>query len=262
MDKMSDFNTAKYLNKQMKARGLQKLKYYCQVCRKQCRDDNGFQSHIKSPSHLKKISKVTQEDMNNFSRLFESSFLNLLKLSHGEKWIEANRFYNEFIQDKDHIHMNSTCFKSLSKFIKYLSKNGKIRVRLDEEGNDSFEENNNNGDIDMGQLQISYIDRSKENILRQERINEIENNTKDEQEVRNTLLKRQIEKVRRKEKKEEHADAEDSEKDLANDNNNNNNEILLENNNIQVSLSIRSANTKKVSKPKQRKQKTVRNVFD
>ena len=114
----------------------------------------------------------------------------------------------------------------------------------------------------MGQLQISYIDRSKENILRQERINEIENNTKDEQEVRNTLLKRQIEKVRRKEKKEEHADAEDSEKDLANDNNNNNNEILLENNNIQVSLSIRSANTKKVSKPKQRKQKTVRNVFD
>lgn len=250
---MSDFNTAKYLNKQMKARGLQKLKYYCQVCRRQCRDDNGFQSHIKSPSHLKRISKVTQEDIDNFSRLFETSFLNLLKLSHGEKWIEANRFYNEFIQDKDHIHMNSTCFKSLNKFIKYLSKNGKIKVRLDEEENDIFDTDGNmDRDIDMGQLQISYIDRSKENVLRQQRINEIENNTKDEQEIKNMLLKRQIEKVKRRED-------DDTQKDNGSSNNNSD---IISCNSIQMSLSIKPTNTKKVSKPKQRRQITVKNVFD
>ncbi|KAK5961737.1 Rts2p PWA37_001110 [Arxiozyma heterogenica] len=256
---MSDFNTAKYLNKQMKSRGLQKLKYYCQVCRKQCRDDNGFRSHIKSSSHLKKINNVTQEDIDKFSKLFESSFLSLLKLSHGEKWIEANRFYNKFIQDKNHIHMNSTCFKSLSQFIKYLGKNGKIRVRLDEEENDRFE-NNNNNDIDMGQLQISYVDRSKENILRQQRINEIENNTKDEQEIRSMLLKKQIEKIKRKEKGKEQAEG-DNQTNNVTTVTNNNNEIILDNN-IQMSLSIRPTNAKKVSKPNQRKHKAAKNVFD
>lgn len=30
----------------MKAKGLGRLRWYCQVCQKQCRDDNGFKCHI------------------------------------------------------------------------------------------------------------------------------------------------------------------------------------------------------------------------
>ena len=35
----------------IKAAGLQKLRWYCQVCQKQCRDDNGFKCHTMSESH-------------------------------------------------------------------------------------------------------------------------------------------------------------------------------------------------------------------
>lgn len=29
----------------IKAKGLQKLRWYCQLCAKQCRDENGFKCH-------------------------------------------------------------------------------------------------------------------------------------------------------------------------------------------------------------------------
>lgn len=185
---MSDYNTAKYLSKQMKARGLQKLKYYCQICEKQCRDANGFQSHIRSPSHLRRISKVTDQDVENYSMEFERDFLLLLKLSHGEKWIGANKFYNEFIQDKNHIHMNATRFTSLNKFIQYLGKAGKVKVR--DQGQE--EENCTNGDVDVEQLEIRYIDRSQGNIKRKQMVEEMEARQKGEQEIKSLLLQRQI----------------------------------------------------------------------
>ncbi len=37
--------TPKDLANRMKLKGLQKLKHYCQMCKKQCRDPNGFKSH-------------------------------------------------------------------------------------------------------------------------------------------------------------------------------------------------------------------------
>ncbi|CAL9729883.1 hypothetical protein MOUN0_I01398 [Monosporozyma unispora] len=187
---MSDYNTAKYLSKQMKARGLQKLKFYCQVCKKQCRDENGFKSHIRSPFHLKNISSVTQKDIDDYSQQFEDNFLLLLKSSHGEKWIEANKFYNEFIQDKDHIHMNATRFTSLNKFIQHLGKTGRIKIKLDEDKGTDVD------NIDMGQLQISYIDRSHDNVMRKQQLNELESSQKSEQEIKIMLLQRQIENVK------------------------------------------------------------------
>jgi hypothetical protein len=35
---------AKIANR-IKAKGLQKLRWYCQLCQKQCRDENGFKCH-------------------------------------------------------------------------------------------------------------------------------------------------------------------------------------------------------------------------
>ena len=34
-----------------KAKGLQKLKFYCQICEKQCRDANGLECHCTSEAH-------------------------------------------------------------------------------------------------------------------------------------------------------------------------------------------------------------------
>lgn len=182
---MSDITSAKYLNKQMKAKGLQKLRFYCQVCQKQCRDDNGFKSHIKSPSHLRNISKVTTEDITKYSEQFEKDFLTHLRINHGEKPIAANKVYNEFIQDRDHIHMNSTQFTSLSKFIQHLSKGGRIKVR-------NLDDFTHSEDVEMGHLLISYIDTSGNNALHKQQIKEIEAQEKSDRDVKDYLLQRQI----------------------------------------------------------------------
>jgi DNA/RNA-binding protein KIN17 len=34
--------TPKAIAKRLKAKGLQRLRWYCQMCEKQCRDENGF----------------------------------------------------------------------------------------------------------------------------------------------------------------------------------------------------------------------------
>lgn len=183
---MSDYSSAKFLSKQMKARGLQKLRLYCQVCQKQCRDDNGFRSHIKSPSHLRKILEVTSEDIDKYSAQFESDFLTHLRVNHGEKPISANKVYNEFIQDKNHIHMNATEFTSLNKFIQYLSKNGKIKIR-------NLEDFESRDEIDMTNLMISYVDNSGNNSLQKEQLQEIEEKEKANEQVKNYLLQKQIE---------------------------------------------------------------------
>lgn len=180
----AEFGTAKYISNKMKARGLQKLKFYCQVCQKQCRDDNGFKSHIKSPFHMKNISKVSSTDIDRYTEQFEQDFLRLLRLSHGEKPIEVNKFYNEFIQDKHHIHMNATRFSSLTKFIQYLSKEGKVKVT----GLDSLAED----EIDPSQLRISYIDKSQQNLLRKAKLKELDENQESEQQLKSRLLQRQI----------------------------------------------------------------------
>ena len=53
--------TPKDLANRMKARGLQKLKFYCQMCEKQCRDANGFKCHLTSENHLRQM-KIFSEN--------------------------------------------------------------------------------------------------------------------------------------------------------------------------------------------------------
>lgn len=135
----ADFGSAKYQSKQLKASGLQKLKYYCQLCQKQCRDANGFKNHLLSPSHLGRISNLSADGHGNsvveeYSSTFEKEFLRLLKINHGTKRINANKFYQEYIlNDKNHVHMNATKWLSLTSFIKHLGRLGKVRVEVPDE---------------------------------------------------------------------------------------------------------------------------------
>ena len=38
----NDIGGLKAIGNAIKAKGLQKLRWYCQMCQKQCRDENGF----------------------------------------------------------------------------------------------------------------------------------------------------------------------------------------------------------------------------
>jgi DNA/RNA-binding protein KIN17 len=45
----------KEIAKAIKAKGLNKLCYYCQVCEKSCRDANGYKCHLASEAHQRQI---------------------------------------------------------------------------------------------------------------------------------------------------------------------------------------------------------------
>ncbi|CAI5756630.1 unnamed protein product [Candida verbasci] len=179
----AEIGTAKYQAKKLKAAGLQKLKFYCQICEKQCRDYNGFKNHLSSPSHLGRISNIessgkTKQIVEEYSSHFRSEFLNLLRISHGTKKINANRFYQEVIINKDHIHMNSTKWRTLTSFVKYLGKSGYVKV-YDAGSDDEFN------------LEISYIDRSK---FMDEKQKEMDVQSKEDVDITEKLLDRQIKK--------------------------------------------------------------------
>jgi DNA/RNA-binding protein KIN17 len=73
--------TPKYVANKMKSKGLQRLRWYCQVCEKQCRDENGFKCHAASESHLRQMLVVGEHagsHIAGFSSQFQSEFVALL----------------------------------------------------------------------------------------------------------------------------------------------------------------------------------------
>lgn len=192
----AEVGTPKYIANKMKARGLQRLRWYCQVCEKQCRDENGFKCHTQSPSHLRNMMKVGEnanKSIDNFSQQFLHDFVYLLRTSHGEKAVSANRFYNEYIGNKDHIHMNATKWTSLTELVKHLGREHICKVNEDEKDG----------------LTIAWIDNSAEALQRQETLRKKERLEKDEDYVKNKLLNQQIENANRA-NQTNNAEAEDS----------------------------------------------------
>ncbi|KAG6900144.1 hypothetical protein C0993_002293 [Termitomyces sp. T159_Od127] len=131
------FGTPKYLANKMKSKGLQRLRWYCQVCEKQCRDENGFKCHMTSESHLRQMLVVGENagrHISDFSMRFQSEFVSLLSRRFGTKRVQANRVYQEYISDKSHLHMNATRWVTLTEFCKHLGRSGIARVDETEKG--------------------------------------------------------------------------------------------------------------------------------
>lgn len=58
----------------IKAKGLQKLRWYCQLCQKQCRDENGFKCHQTSEGHKRQMMLFgvsPEKFLDNFSEQFQ-----------------------------------------------------------------------------------------------------------------------------------------------------------------------------------------------
>ena len=129
--------TPKYLANKMKAKGLQRLRWYCQICEKQCRDENGFKCHTQSESHLRQMLVVGEsagKHIADFSMQFQHDFVQLLSRRFGTKRVKANNVYQEFIQDRNHLHMNATRWVTLTEFVKHLGRTGVARVDETEKG--------------------------------------------------------------------------------------------------------------------------------
>ncbi|KAF7364780.1 KIN17-like protein [Mycena venus] len=133
----AEVGTPKYVANKMKSKGLQRLRWYCQVCEKQCRDENGFKCHAQSESHLRQMLVVGEHagrHINNFSQEFQSEFVALLSRRFGTKRVRANQVYQEYISDKSHLHMNATRWVTLTEFVKHLGRSGIARVDETEKG--------------------------------------------------------------------------------------------------------------------------------
>lgn len=127
----------KEIANRIKAKGLQKLRFFCQMCQKQCRDENGFKCHMMSESHARMMGVFADSPdkfMTDFSTKFERGYLDIVKRRYPTRRVHANVVYNEYIQDKLHVHMNSTIWPTLTDFVKYLGRTGKCKVEETERG--------------------------------------------------------------------------------------------------------------------------------
>ncbi|PKU75885.1 KIN17-like protein [Dendrobium catenatum] len=148
----NDFLTPKAIANRIKAKGLQKLRWYCQMCQKQCRDENGFKCHCLSESHQRQMQVFGMNPnrvIGGYSEEFERTFLDHMRRSHRFSRVAATVVYNEYISDRHHVHMNSTEWATLTEFVKYLGRTSKCKVEETPKG-----------------WFITYIDRDSETIFK------------------------------------------------------------------------------------------------
>lgn len=129
--------TAKAISKRIKAKGLGRLRWYCQMCEKQCRDENGFKCHTQSAGHQRQLALFSEnptEFISNFSYTFQREFLSILRQRYGNSFVNANTVYQDYIKDKDHVHMNATKWTTLTEFVKDIGKEGLCKVQEKDDG--------------------------------------------------------------------------------------------------------------------------------
>lgn len=175
-----EVGTPKYIANKIKAKGLQKLRWYCQMCQKQCRDENGFKCHMMSESHQRQLllfADNADKYIDEFSKEFEEGYLELLKRQFGTKRVHANRVYQDYISERHHLHMNSTQWETLTDFVKWLGREGKCVVDETEKG-----------------WYVQYIDRDPDTIAMQEARIRKEKMDRDDQEKMMVFIEKQIER--------------------------------------------------------------------
>ncbi|MCJ1420239.1 hypothetical protein MMC32_006596 [Xylographa parallela] len=179
----AEVGSTKFLNNKLKSKGLQRLRWYCQACERQMRDENGFKMHTQSESHVRQmllIGEDPRKHIADFSAQFQRDFLQLLRTAHGEKKINVNHFYQEYIAHKEHVHMNATRWPSLTEFAKFLGREGICRVEEGEKG-----------------LEVAWVDNSPEALRRQDAIRKKERQDRGDEEREQRLIREQVERARR-----------------------------------------------------------------
>ncbi|XP_057476016.1 KIN17-like protein [Actinidia eriantha] len=177
----NEFLTPKAIANRIKAKGLQKLRWYCQMCQKQCRDENGFKCHCMSEGHQRQMEVFGQNPnriVEGYSEEFETTFLDHMKRSHRFSRVAATVLYNEYIADRHHVHMNSTQWATLTEFVKYLGRTGKCKV--DETPKGWF---------------MTYIDNDSETLFKEKMKNKRVRADMVDEEKREREIRRQIERA-------------------------------------------------------------------
>ncbi|KAI2463391.1 domain of Kin17 curved DNA-binding protein-domain-containing protein [Annulohypoxylon bovei var. microspora] len=179
----AEVGSTKYVSNKLKSKGLQRLRWYCQICEKQCRDANAFKMHTQSESHTRKMLLVGEDPkkyIEQFSNEFRTEFLQMLRTSHGEKGVLINHFYQNYIGNKEHIHMNATKWHSLTDFAKHLGREGICKVEETDKG-----------------ILIAWVDDSPEALRRKEAVRRKEMQDKGDEEREQMMIREQIRRAKK-----------------------------------------------------------------
>lgn len=137
--------------------------------------------HTQSESHVRRMLLVGEDPkkfIQDYSNQFQRDFLLLLRTSHGEKQVQMNHFYQEYIANKEHIHMNSTKWPSLTEFAKHLGREGICRVEETDKG-----------------IHIAWVDNSPEALRRQDAVRKKEMQDKGDETREQKLIRDQVRKA-------------------------------------------------------------------
>lgn len=198
----NDVGGPKWLANKMKSKGLQKLRWFCQMCEKQCRDENGFKCHVSSETHQRQLLLFGEDSgsyLKQYSKDFEKGFNDILKRQYNERRVYANVVYQQYISDKEHVHMNSTCWVTLTSYVKHLERTKKAIVDQTEKG-----------------WYITWVEKSPEQLEWEQKQNKKEKMAKDDDEITQMYVQRQIEKAKAE---AEHSDEEVEATELLKDEN-------------------------------------------
>ena len=121
------------------------------------------------------VGEDPKKYINDYSNQFQRDFLQLLRTSHGEKKVQLNHFYQEYIGNKEHVHMNSTKWPSLTEYAKHLGREGICRVEENDKG-----------------IHVAWIDNSPEALRRQDAIRKKERQDKGDEEREQMLIREQV----------------------------------------------------------------------
>lgn len=179
----AEAGSLKAISNAAKAKGLTKLRFYCQLCQKACRDENGYRSHLESEGHYRQMDALAssggaQKVIDDFSATFQKEFIQLLSRRFGTRRVRANQVYQEHIADRHHTHMNATQWTSLSDFVKFLGREGIVQAE----------------DTDQGWF-ITWIDNSPAALARQDALQKMERAKMDDEQRQRRLLQEQIERA-------------------------------------------------------------------
>ncbi|GJN18981.1 hypothetical protein PR202_gb06205 [Eleusine coracana subsp. coracana] len=153
------------------------------MCQKQCRDENGFKCHCMSESHQRQMQVFGQAPdrvVEGFSEEFLESFLTLIRRAHRHSRVAATVVYNEYINDRHHVHMNSTRWATLTEFVKFLGREGYCKVE----------------DTPKGWF-MTYIDRDSEQAVKARIKRKRIKSDLVEEERQERMIARQIERAQR-----------------------------------------------------------------
>jgi len=121
------------------------------------------------------VGENAKKFISDYSGQFQRDFIQLLHTSHGEKKVQLNHFYQEYISNKEHVHMNATRWPSLTELAKFLGREGICRVDEDEKG-----------------IHIAWIDNSPEALRRQDAIRKKERQDRGDEEREQMLIREQV----------------------------------------------------------------------